>query len=161
MDNKKIFRLDLADPDLEKKLEAIKSQLLVSASKNIQILGKILRRGSLFFFKQFLKKHKLLHQIPQNTVPLFMDYLIVNRIDLKDMWPESRSRLREATLENQPDTEKTEDYLKYIDDSDDPPTCKHCVWFVDAPEGEEKSCVSMGTKGCDFPCYGFTLKKMV
>lgn len=161
MDDKKIFRLDLADPELEKKLEAIKSQLLASASHNVQILGKILRRGSLFFFKQFLKKNKLLHQIPEGMVSLFRDYLIVNRIDLKDMWYESRSRLREATLEGQPEEEKTEDYKRYIDDSEDPPTCKHCLWFVDVPEGEEKTCVAMGTKGSDFPCYGFTLKKMV
>ena len=161
MGSKKIFRLDMADPEIEKKLDAIKSQLLASAPKNVQMLGKILRRGSMFFFKQFLKKNNLLHQIPNNMVPLFRDYLIVNRTDLKDMWPESRSRLREATLEGQPEEEKTEDYKKYIDDSDDPPTCKHCSWFVDIPEGEEKTCVAMGTKGTDFPCYGFTLKKMV
>ena len=158
--NKKVFRLDLSDPLLEKKLSAIRSQLLASSPKHVQQLGRILRRRSIFFFKQFLRKLGMLDKIPKEMVSLFMDYLIIKRIDLRDMEPDARRRLREATLEDQPEEEKTDDYKAYVENSEDPPMCKHCRWFMETPPEDEKTCVELGTKGNDFPCFGFTLKKM-
>lgn len=157
------YRISANASELQAKLDALRVQLenstpLVPAKA--KRLGKILRRRSLFFFKSFLRSVNLLDKIPPEMVPLFMDYLTIKHFDLQDLEPGARSRLREAKLDDQSEDVKTPDYKHYVDGSDDPPSCKHCAWFVTPPAGEEDSCVALGTKGPDFPCYGFILKKV-
>ena len=157
---KKIYRFNFDDPELEQKLNALNAQLVASAPEHIRRLGRILRRGSLFFFKNYLAERGILHKIPKEMVPLFMDYLIVKRLDLADLAAESRTRLRDAMLEDQPEDCKTEDYVRYVEKATNPPSCKACRWFVQAPAEGEASCVALGSKGADFPCYGFILNTM-
>jgi hypothetical protein len=151
--------LDIKDPDLEKKLQDIQQTVLGQTEKQSAKLGKILRRRGLFSFKMFLRKHKI--KLPKEQVPLFMDYLITKRSDLKDLEPEARRRLRQYKLKDQPEHLKTRDYLIYIESelAPTPPlTCKNCRWFMSAPPGYVDSCVELGTKGADDPCYGYTKK---
>ena len=165
MPAKNIYRLDINDPELERKLGDIHSEILHNSSKEQKKLGKILARRSLFFFKRFLKKHNLLDKVPSDKLALFMDYLTINRLDLRHMAQDARTRLREAKLEDQPPEERTRDYIECIEHGCDmhpngePWSCKHCQWFVEAPPDEVKSCVALGTKGIDMPCYGFIKSK--
>lgn len=108
---------------------------------------------------QFLKEMGLAGRIAKDDLSLFMDWLITQRIDLKDMEDEARHRLRMHTLQDQPAHEKTKDYTTaeksgelYL------LSCKHCRWFREAPWGEDKDCVELGSRGSDKPCYGFTRK---
>ncbi|NIR17910.1 MAG: hypothetical protein GWN86_30030 [Desulfobacterales bacterium] len=90
-----------------------------------------------------------------------MDYLITQRIDLKDMHEEARKRLRSKTLEGQSPDVKTADYMKYVE-GQKAFRCRDCQWFMQPPPDEEKSCVQLGSsKGCDEPCYGFIKKILV
>jgi len=161
MSDKPIFRLDVNDPDVQSKMDGLHQQMLAGSPKRVRQLGKILRARSVTRMRLFLLRYGLGGKIKKHELPLFMDWLITKRIDLKDMEPEARKRLRVHTLENQPEGEKTEDYTVFIESSGKPLTCKHCSWFVVAPPDEEKSCVEMGTKGIDTPCYGFTLSNRV
>lgn len=151
--------LDMNDPELDKKLKSIHEEIYKVTREDLHKLGKILRKRSVFFFKRFLKKHKI--KMPAEHIPLFMDYLITKRIDLKDMEPAARVRLREYMLKNQPKDLKTRDYLLYVESElapSDPVTCKSCRWFIVAPPGEHDTCVELGTKGSDRPCYGYVKK---
>ena len=155
----KVVTLDVNDPQLEQKLQALKNEVLEHTKKDIEKLGKILRRRGLFSFKMFLRKRKI--NLPQEHIPLFMDYLITKRIDLKDMEGDARQRLRQHLLKDEPENVKTEHYRLYVENCrppNTPTTCKDCLWFMLAPPGEHTSCVKLGTKGSDAPCYGFVKK---
>lgn len=155
----RIHTLNINDPALAQKMADLQAQMMAQSPEHVKKLGKILRRRSTFFFSRYLKSMGLLNRIAPKDLPLFMDYLITQRLDLKDMAQESRDRLRTATLKNEPDAEKTLDYIRCVENSEDEdwPRCRNCHWFVQAPLAE-KSCVEMGSKGIDAPCYGFTLK---
>ena len=159
--DKPIYRLDPSDPNVEAKIKEIQQKMLSASPKHIQRLGKILRAKSLLRLRWFLSKHGYAGKIAPSELPLFMDYLITQRIDLKDMEPESRKNLRAYSLRNEPESSKTDDYRKHVEYTDDPMLCKSCEWFMKAPPKEDKNCVSLGTKGIDKPCYGFTLKNQV
>lgn len=155
------MKIDLLDPQIEKKLKDFQEALLAQAPEHVKKLGKILRRRSLFSLRKFLVEHGHAGKIPTSQLPFFMDYLIVQRIDLKDMHDEARQRLRDRTLDGQPFDVKTADYVKYVEEQDPPFRCRDCQWFMQPPPDEEKSCVQLGSsKGSDYPCYGFTKKRL-
>lgn len=168
MPDKPIHRLDINDPDVEEKLKQIHAQMLAASPKQIRKLGKILRSRSVLRLRWFLARHGHAGEIDPKDLPLFMDYLITQRIDLKDMEPDARRRLREHSLKKQPVNERTKDYIECIEHGctrlphgETRWSCKLCAWFIVAPPGDDKSCVEMGTKGIDEPCYGFTIKNQV
>lgn len=151
----------MLDPDIEKKIKAFQDQLLAQSPSHIKKLGKILRRRSLFSLHKFLVEHGYAGKVPAGDLTFFMDYLITQRIDLKDMHEAAREELRKRTLRDQPPEAKTADYRKYVEQSTEPAHCRDCQWFMQAPPGEKKSCVQLGSaKGCDEPCYGFTKKRL-
>lgn len=156
--NDKLKKFMLNDPDLQSKLDQLKQQLLAQAPEHVRRLGKILRKRSVFFMHRYLKKLGLGGKIKKSELPLFMDWLITQRIDLKDMEPDARRNLRKHTLEEQPITEQTNDYRSL--ENPEEHTCKECRWFREVPFGDEKDCVELGAKGTDAVCYGFTNKIM-
>ena len=152
---------NLLDRRIKEKLEELQKSIEANAPAHIKKLGKILRRRSVFSLRRFLVDNGYAGKIGLADLPLFMDYLITQRIDMKDMHDEARSRLRIQTLLNQPKEAKTSDYVKYIEESIEPMYCKNCQWFMEPPPGEEESCIKAGgSKGCDEPCYGFTKKRL-
>jgi hypothetical protein len=155
---KQIHKLDIGDPNIEEKVKELHQQMLAASPKRVKKLGKILRSRSVLRLRWFLAKHGYAGKIAPSDLPLFMDYLITQRIDLKDMEPEARKNLRAYSLRNEPDSEKTEDYREHVENAKEPKTCKHCKWFMEKPPGEDKNCVALGTKGIDRACHGFTLK---
>lgn len=147
--------------EIEEKIKAFQEGLLAQAPKHLKKLGKILRRRSIFSMHKFLVDHGYAGKVLASDLPLFMDYLITQRIDLKDMHDEARERLRERTLMDQPPESKTIDYKRYVESGSNPIHCRDCQWFMNSPSNEEKSCVQLGgAKGCDEPCYGFTRKRL-
>lgn len=155
------MKINLLDPQIEKKLKELQNSILAQAPAHIKKLGKILRRRSIFSLHRFLVEHGYSGKILPRDLPVFMDYLITQRIDLKDMHEEARVRLRNRTLVGQPPEAKTDDYKKYVEEGSKYVYCRDCEWFVKAPPDEEKSCVQLGgTKGIDEPCYGFTKKRL-
>ena len=119
-------------------------------------LGKLLRRSvekdTTVKLRRFLTEQNI--HVKRKDLPIFRDLLIVGRVDLKDLEPEARKRLRARTLLGEDPEMMTADYKDAMS-SDDLPTCRDCEWFVKAPDGEEKSCVEFGTKGADMACFGF------
>jgi len=149
-------------PELQEMLEQAKERVLAKAPEHLRELGPILRRsverGSLVKFRRFLAKHEI--EIPRAQQEAFRDYLIIHRIDLKDLEPAARQRLRARTLAAEDPRKMTADY-RAAASRGDVPSCRDCRWFVTAPNdgepGGEKSCVQRGTKGADQACIGFTL----
>jgi hypothetical protein len=160
MTDKPIFRLGLNDPELQKKLDDVKKRMLADSPEHIQKLGKILRRRSIFSLHRFLVEQGLAGQVKKSDLPILLDYLITQRIDLQDMEPQARKNLRDRTLEGQPLEEMSHDYTVHVFGGSIK-ECKHCKWFMEVPDDEEKHCVALGSKGSDFPCYGFTSKNQV
>lgn len=152
--------------NFEAALKDFRRKTLAEAPEHIRRLGKILRRsvesGSLLSLKRFLDRH--LDEVPR-PLEAFRDYLIINRIDLKDLEPEARHRLRKRTLATQDRTLATTDYRQAAVQArkrGEQVYCRDCRWFVTAPrdgnERAELSCVQLGTKGADVACVGFTAK---
>jgi hypothetical protein len=147
---------------LEKHLRKMREKVLADAPAHIRQLGRILRRSvetdSLVKFRHFLREHDL--KVARKDLPAVRDYLIINRIDLKDLEPAARERLRARMLIKEDPRLMSEDY-RNVAQRGEVPSCRDCRWFVIPPEdGDqdgEKSCVAMGTKGADQACYGFTL----
>ena len=150
--------------DFEKRLEDARAKVLGMAPPHLQALGKILRRSiehdTLAALKRFLLRHRLWNGGIARNLGLFRDYLIIGRIDLKDLEPAARARLRSDTLRGQDAEKQTPDYrageLRGVF-----MRCRDCKYFVSAPkDGQpngDKSCVELGTKGADKACYGYTL----
>lgn len=85
-------------------------------------------------------------------------------IDLKDLEPDARARLRARTLASDDASQMTDDYRAGLERRSDL-RCRDCQWFVQAPNDgdltnvdQSKSCVELGTKGADVACFGFQLR---
>jgi hypothetical protein len=147
--------------DLESRIKQWRESMLASAPAHIRALGLILRRsvrtGSLAGLRRFVRKHGI--DVPQSMLRSFRDYLITQRIDLKDLEPAAREALREQTLASEDEAIQTEDYRQGVRDGDDL-RCRDCRWFVIAPNDDSpasgQTCVELGTKGADQACFGFT-----
>lgn len=123
-------------------------------------LGDVLRRSvdhDLVELTAFLSKHEI--QVAVELLPEFRDVLIVKRIDLKDLEPAARARLRTRLLQTDDPSHMTPDYVAATQ-AGEVPRCRSCRWFVTAPgdatAGADKPCTSFGTKGADQACFGFT-----
>lgn len=134
---------------------------LAQAPVHVRRLGKILRRsvqtGRLDGFRRYLYRHRF--DVAPEKIAWLRDYLIVRRIDLKDLEPAARARLRKRTLVDDDVSMMTDDYRAA---GGSPLFCRGCRWFVTAPNDETeqgaKSCVELGTKGADTACYGYVAR---
>jgi len=146
--------------ELEELLDRSRRVLLETAPEHLRELGPILRKSaateSISKFRRFLRDHDI--QICRQNLPIFRDLLIISRIDLKDIEPAARERLRARTLAKEDPRMMSVDY-KRAAGSGRLPRCRDCRWFVTAPEdgkaGGDKPCVQFGTKGVDTACFGF------
>lgn len=149
---------------LEKRVQDWNESMLAKAPEHLRTLGVLLRKslitGSLSGLKRFLLKHRLWHPRMQQHLAVLRDYLIIQRIDLKDLEPDARTRLRNLTLKDQDRSRMTHDFKVGLIRGDDM-RCRNCRFFVTPPrdglENADKSCVELGTKGADKACYGYTL----
>ena len=143
------------------KLKERNEEALARAPQLVRTLGPILRKsattGKVSALRRFCRRHGF--EVPRGRFGLFRDSLIVQRIDMKDLEPAARERLRRHVLAGEDKLKATPDYLAARD-----PRCRDCRYFVTAPRDGDpadpnstKSCVQMGTKGADAACVGFTL----
>jgi len=146
---------DLLQREFGEQLE----EQLRAAPELVRAAAAVIRENDLESFKDFL--HRNMVAVPDEHAAAFRDYIITRRIDLKDLEPEARVRLRQTTLEANPDDLKdaTGDYLAGKAGGVDL-RCRLCGWFVKAPndgegDSQDKSCVALGTKGADAACPGF------
>lgn len=131
-----------------------------NSPEHIQQLGEVLRRSvdqDVSGLAQFLKTHEI--EVAPEHLEEFRDVLIVKRIDLKDLEPAARERLRAQTLSSDDPSQMTLDYIEAAK-AGGVPQCRNCRWFVTAPgDGTptgDQPCVNFGTKGADQACFGFT-----
>jgi hypothetical protein len=149
--------------EIESEIEKAQKQLLEQTPEHIIELGDILRRSietdELDEFRSYLQKHEIDIAGGKHKLEAFRDLLVIQRIDLKDLEPAARARLRSRTLNSEDPSMMTKDYQDAAS-TGVMPVCKDCRWFVTPPkdggEGSDKSCVQLGTKGADMACYGFT-----
>lgn len=128
--------------------------------EHLKKLGDVLRRSvghDVAELAAFLSQHEI--TVDAHLLEVFRDVLIVKRIDLKDLEPEARARLRARLLQADDSSQMTPDYLAAVKDGE-VPRCRACRWFVTAPgdgsPGGDRPCTSYGTKGADQACFGFT-----
>lgn len=167
MDDKRPDGLSLSQ---EKTLQEFDEKISKQAETRLRVtkeqdeqLAKLVRRstetGSLVKLHRFLEDQEI--DMPKRNLMGFRDYLIINRLDMKDLEPAARARLRDKLLAIKDSCEMSDDY-RQATCSGSVPRCRDCRWFVTAPDdGEEnsdKSCVQMGTKGADVACVGFTYR---
>ena len=150
--------------DFERQMREYVQRVLDAAPEHVRTLGLIIRKsittGKLNALWRFCLKHAV--DITKGHLPLFRDWLITQRIDLKDLEPEARERLRKHTLRFQDACKMTPDYRAGMLGGKSM-HCRDCKYFVRAPnDGDpdlnnppaDKSCVALGTKGADVACYG-------
>lgn len=159
----------MADDEIVKFQEQMKQwreQMLASLPAHLRVLGRILRRSikynSLLGLRRFLRKHRIDVPMSESGLRTFRDLLIIQRIDLKDLEPQARARLRLRTLRDQDLGEATNEYRTGRAAGLDL-RCRDCRYFVEAPndgdgDDHDKSCVELGVKGVDLACAGFTTK---
>lgn len=143
--------------ELQAKFQQQLDERLKASPEVVRKAAEVIRNKDLRAFRKFLRRNNI--AVPNEHAEAFRDYIITQRIDLKDLEPEARARLRAATLKGQEYDNATEDYLQGKADRIDL-RCRDCVWFVKAPndnvgDNHDKSCVALGTKGTDEACFGF------
>jgi hypothetical protein len=149
--------------DFKAGLEAAKEKILSDAPDEIAALGGIIReaieKGNVTGFKKFLEEQEMSFD---GSIEHLMDLIIIQRLDLKDLEPAARVRLRARTLQSEDPAMMTPDYKTAVE-ADGIPNCRDCRWFVTGPddmgEHDNKSCVEHGTKGADQACFGFLFKE--
>ena len=144
--------------------------LLADAPEHIRRLGVVLRAcvesDEISGLGTYLKEQGI--EVDEKRLEEFRDVLIVGRIDLMDLAPAARERLRARTLLKQPPAAMTDEYRSAIT-AGKQLHCRECRYFVtppnDGPLGESfvikdghKACVEFGTKGADEACFGFLSK---
>lgn len=143
--------------------KAAREELLARAPEHIRQLGGILRESiaedTLEPLTKFLEEHGI--EVPEDKIDTFRDVLIVGRVDLADIAPDARERLRARTLLSQPLSAMTLDY-RAAALSGQSLHCRDCKFFVTPPNDDgphaDKACVAFGTKGADEACFGFLWK---
>lgn len=148
---------------IAEQLEAARRRQLESLPEDQKALGAILRKsvldGDLNELAAYLEQHELF--VARERLVEFRDYLIVTRIDLKDLEPSARERLRAHTLELENPLLKSPDFRR-IEAAGQTPRCRDCQYFVRPPmDGStdgDKACTYFGAKGADVACFGFKSK---
>lgn len=144
-------------------IQQAKEELLARMPGHLRKLGEILRasvgNGDLSTLAAFLDEHGV--EIPKGKLDAFRDVLIVGRIDLSDIAPAARKRLRSLTLATQNMEGMTSDYREALVAKQDL-HCRDCKYFVTPPYDDgpnaDKACVAFGTRGADEACVGFLWK---
>lgn len=140
---------------------AAQQQYLSRLPEDLQGLGVIIRgtlaTDDLGPLQEFLEQHEI--DIPRTQLAFFRDVLILQRMDLSDVAPAARERLRVHVLVTQDPTQKTTDYRRY-EAQGTIPLCRSCKYFTKppndgSPDGD-KACVNFGTRGADAACFGYT-----
>jgi hypothetical protein len=150
--------------DLEKQIAEWREHMRRKLPPHVSKLRHILRRSvhthRFSALERWCQKHG--PRIHPSRLPLLRDFLVTQFLDLKDLEPGARARLRLYKLGQQDKRQMTNDYLTGIR-SGQALQCRDCRWFVKAPnDGDlndphhDKSCVELGTKGVDVACFGFT-----
>lgn len=128
--------------------------------EHIKELGGVVRRSvdhDVAELESFLSKHGI--PVDRERLEEFRDLLIVRRVDLKDLEPAARARLRARTLQHDDHRQMTADYVAAVN-AGELPRCRDCRWFVTAPQDGsptgDQACTALGTKGSDQACFGFT-----
>jgi len=146
--------------DVEQVAAKAREALLSTAPEHVRRLGGILRgcieSGKHDKLKTFLEEEGL--DVDVTLMGEFRDVLIVGRIDLMDLVPAARERLRTRTLANQPQDSMTDEY-RAAEAAGKKLHCRDCRYFVvpprDGTDEADKACVEFGTKGIDKACFGF------
>ena len=152
----KIINLSADDPGLEKKLETLAKQLQLDTLAMSEKLGRTLKRRGKWSLKQLLRDMGYGGLVPAEMLDPYMDWLIIQRSDMREHHEGARERLRVYYLSKQDVSKKTKDYLGFVEDKEYPDGCGECLWFMIAPEDEDKTCVERGSRGIDRACFGFT-----
>jgi hypothetical protein len=149
--------------ELERQIAAWRHSLLAQQPAHLRELAAIVRRAviprNLRKLERWCNKHDL--PIERSVMPLFRDFLILRLLELKDLEPAARARLRQHWLAQQDPADATNDYLASVR-AGEALRCGDCRFFVRPPDDENdadpdstKSCVGLGTKGADVACFGF------
>jgi hypothetical protein len=149
-----------SDP-LAEQIAELRRNALASLPSQLKQLSLLVRRsvatGRLGALRRWCQKHGL--TIERSKMRQLRDFLITRLPDLYDLEPAARARLRAQQLRGQDTAQMTEDYREGLARNEDL-RCRACRYFVIAPgDGDPKSCVSLGTKGADAACYGFTRRE--
>jgi hypothetical protein len=156
--------VDTRVANLEQQIASWRQSALAALPPHLRQLSPILRRavrtGRVRKLARWCQKLGL--SIPKRTLPLFRDYLITKMLDLKDLEPGARARLRRHRLRQLHDARPTPDYRLGVEKGEDL-RCRDCRWFVCAPRdgdrsdpGDDQPCAALGAKGIDAACPGFT-----
>jgi hypothetical protein len=149
--------------NLERAIAVWREDALRRLPAHVRALGAILRRsvrtGRTNALGRWCRKHGF--AIARKDLSRLRDYLITQMIDLKELEPDARARLRLDTLGAEDPSSMTPDYRDGIARGRNL-RCRDCRWFVKAPRDGDvrdpdstKSCVELGTKGADRACFGF------
>lgn len=132
-----------------------------------EIVRESIRTGELTEFATFLAEQgvQVNDELPTHwstsKLEHLRDLVILRRLDLKDLAPAARERLRARALDTQSTIFRAVDYDAAIN-AGETPRCRDCVHFVIAPHdglpGGDKSCVELGAKGLDAACFGYSKK---
>lgn len=137
---------------------------LKALPEHLAALGDIVREsvqtGDLQRFAEFLLEQQI--AIQEGLLEQVRDLVILRRLDLKDLEPAARERLRARVLSTQDPQQATDDYTSEAL-AGRTPRCLDCHYFATAPcdesSGGDQSCVELGAKGGDEACIGFTKKQ--
>jgi hypothetical protein len=148
--------------DFERQISEWRARALASRPAHVRALSKILRRGAETGRLGGLIRWCHEQRIPiRRDLSLFRDFLITQMIELKDLEPSARARLRARTLASEDSARMSDDYRAGLERGTDL-RCRDCRWFIQAPRDgdsadadQTKSCVELGTKGIDIACLGF------
>src|SRR5579871_4554718 len=150
--------------DFDQQVAEWREAALKQLPAHVRALGPILRRSvrthRFVALERCCKRHGF--TIERRRLPLFRDFLITQRLDLKDLEPDARARLRLHYLGSQDKSCMTADYRDAAR-AGDAPLCRDCCFFITPPNDADpsdpnatKSCVELRTKGSDVACFGFT-----
>jgi hypothetical protein len=149
--------------DLERQIKEWREAALKKLPRQVRTLAAIVRRAvnppNIWKLERWCRKRGI--TIERHMLPLFRDFLITQLLELKDLEPAARARLRQHWLAQQDTSQATDDYLAGARAGEEL-HCRDCLWFVRAPRDNnindpspDKSCVDLGTKGADLACCGF------
>src|SRR6266542_5141350 len=149
--------------DLEEQVAKWRRSAVASQPPHVRALGRIVRRSveteRLNALDRWCKRRGL--RVPRRQLRPLRDFLVTRLLELKDLEPDARARLRNHRLLRQDEGRMTEDYRQGMAAGEDL-RCRGCRYFVTAPHEDDpsdtsdsQSCVALGTKGADRACFGF------
>ena len=156
--------MDARIADLDQQIALWQKAALSALPPRLRRLSPLLRRaaktGRVRKLARWCQRQGL--AIPKRSLPLFRDFLITRMLDLRDLEPAARARLRRHHLHQLVDAHATADYRDGVEKGEDL-RCRDCRWFVCAPHDGDASdpssdqpCAALGAKGADAACPGFT-----